>query len=397
MDQIKETEEKVLKVFQAENPSNYGIDGSKEAFLNRHGMLFSLFQDKLNFPVKMFDGASLVDVGAGTGDNTIYYNNWGADCTLVEVNPVACERARFLYESYGNQDRSWTIEQSSLFDYQTDRRFDIVVSTGVIHHTATKDLAFDRLASLLRPGGFLYLAVSDPAGYFQRNLQRLVLWRFAKSVEDLEELAMRLFGESIERAAKFGNRSKRAVIYDVYVNPKIDSPTVAEVLGWFRRNRMKFYSTWPRISPLQMADSPMNSAMDAIMANPAVGIWPEILWCAHDLGDERQCKAYLDGAARIGRSFLPLTAMFNDMSEDKVVDLDQAQALAEQFAQSSGGFDAFADQRAAIAQFTVELIELFRLLRRGGVDEVAAFCGATERLFRGTNGTGMVYWLGYKE
>ena len=37
----------------------------------------------------MFLNSDLIDFGAGTGENTVYLANWGAKCTLVEMNKLA--------------------------------------------------------------------------------------------------------------------------------------------------------------------------------------------------------------------------------------------------------------------------------------------------------------------
>ena len=36
----------------------------------------------------MFEKSNLIDFGAGTGDTTIAYNHWGANCTLVDMNQL---------------------------------------------------------------------------------------------------------------------------------------------------------------------------------------------------------------------------------------------------------------------------------------------------------------------
>ena len=47
------------------------------------------------------------------------------------------------------------IIKKSLFDFKTDKKFDIVASLGVIHHTQNKERAFRHKASFLKDGGFM--------------------------------------------------------------------------------------------------------------------------------------------------------------------------------------------------------------------------------------------------
>jgi ubiquinone/menaquinone biosynthesis C-methylase UbiE len=51
----------------------------------------------------MFDGCSLIDFGAGTGENTIQFANWGAKYTLVDVNDKACNIAQKVFKTYAEK------------------------------------------------------------------------------------------------------------------------------------------------------------------------------------------------------------------------------------------------------------------------------------------------------
>jgi len=51
----------------------------------------------------MFDGCSLIDFGAGTGENTIQFANWGAKYTLVDVNDKACTLAQKVFKTYAEK------------------------------------------------------------------------------------------------------------------------------------------------------------------------------------------------------------------------------------------------------------------------------------------------------
>ena len=124
----KSVERAVLDTYRRENPSTYFIDRSPGEFAKREAARRLLFRDLLNFPPKMFDGCRLLDFGAGTGEHTVYYARWGAECTLVEMNQLALERAQTIFEKFApNPDRHRRIN-TSLFDYDGDETFDIVGS-----------------------------------------------------------------------------------------------------------------------------------------------------------------------------------------------------------------------------------------------------------------------------
>ena len=86
IEEIKATEQETLKTFQEEIPSQYFSHLDKMEFSRYSKRAEIFYRDLFKFPKEMFKGKSLIDFGAGTGENTIYLSNWGAKCTLVEMN-----------------------------------------------------------------------------------------------------------------------------------------------------------------------------------------------------------------------------------------------------------------------------------------------------------------------
>ena len=87
--QIKKVEGETLKTFQEEIPSIYFSDKTEKDYMEYRSNAEYIYRYLFKFPQKMFEGTSLIDFGAGTGENTIYLANWGATCTLVEMNEHA--------------------------------------------------------------------------------------------------------------------------------------------------------------------------------------------------------------------------------------------------------------------------------------------------------------------
>ena len=98
--QFKEVQEGVLKAFQEEIPSVYYSDKTEKEFLNWKKTMDYMYHDRLCFPPKMFANQNLLDFGAGTGENTVYFENWGAKCTLVEMNNKAHEISKDIFAKY---------------------------------------------------------------------------------------------------------------------------------------------------------------------------------------------------------------------------------------------------------------------------------------------------------
>ena len=127
---IKENEESVLKTFQAEIPSVYYSDKSEEDFLDYRSNAEFMYRNLFKFPPEMFAGKKLIDFGAGTGENTAYLANWGADCTLVEMNNLAQNISKDVFLKYTDNYNDHDFILSSIFDFEKPElyeKFDIVI------------------------------------------------------------------------------------------------------------------------------------------------------------------------------------------------------------------------------------------------------------------------------
>ncbi|MCH8479276.1 MAG: hypothetical protein LAT56_15250, partial [Wenzhouxiangella sp.] len=191
-------------------------------------------------------------------------------------------------------------------------------------------------------------------------------------------------------------RSRKAIIYDTYVNPKIDSMSVAEVMTLFRNNGLRLFSAWPPIMPAMLGDSPARSAPEP-MDWPALPGMAELAWLAHREDDADVLpgiSATLDSA--LG-SLSSLISHVNDQTADTawaVEDLLEKVRMAN--TQIGGMHDPYRAIIDRVAILLEEVAELSRLLTEGSIDEVQRHLQSCELLFRGTGGLGMNYFVAQK-
>ena len=393
-EELRRTEAAVLANFRKENPSTHFLAESRAAFEARRRQRECLFRDNLKFPPKMFEGCRLLDLGAGTGENSVYYAHWGATCTLVEINDTALARARQIFDDYlGAADHDFVC--ASLFDYRATERFDIVLSEGVVHHTADKAGAFAHLVSFLKPGGYAVLGVGNAAGCFQRALQRVILFTFAADDEAIVAVAERLFKEHIDRAAQYGQRTRRAVIFDSFVNPKVDFPSVSEVLGWFAANGLALYSSWPPLAPALLGDSGMRASFDPL-TQPAVGAVAEAVWLTHDRDDRDELAERLSSLDAFDHVQTALTAAVNDFGRGQDFDQDRFAGHLAAYRTALKDFDPYAGFTAKTTALLDEVDAVLALLAKRDLDGLTQTLAKTKHLFRGTGGLGVARYIGYK-
>ncbi|MBN2452654.1 MAG: methyltransferase domain-containing protein [Candidatus Omnitrophica bacterium] len=388
-------EKRVLKVYRKENPSTYFIDRSQKDFHSWESKRVRLFRDLLHFPIDMFLGKTLIDLGAGTGENTVQYARWGATCTLVEMNDLACARARMIFDKFAPHPKKHKIINSSIFDFSDRKKYDIVVSNGAIHHTSDKEGAFSIMNDHLKEGGYLFLGINSKAGCFQRMLQRAIIFRFARTEEDIVDVAEELFREDISRAQKFGKRTRRAIIYDEFVNPKTDYPAVSEVLKWMSDKGLRYYSSYPPILLPVFGDSGMRPTTMA-QRYPDIGVLAEALWMTHKRDDIKEVPWLLDSFRKLAETQYDLIDYVNDFSPNSPFNCDSFLDMIRRYRSAVGKVDLMRRIGKKQDPFFRELCAIIRPLKRKDKVAIKKRILGSRHIFKGTNGLGMMYFMAYK-
>ena len=117
----------------------------------------------------------VLDAGCGTGEQTLLAASSGAEALGVDVSPLAVEQARAKAAARGISARFEVADALSLEDLGLD--FDTIIDSGLFHvfDDESRVRYIASLASVLRPGGRLYLmCFSDrqPGAFGPRRVGR---------------------------------------------------------------------------------------------------------------------------------------------------------------------------------------------------------------------------------
>ena len=392
---ISSVEAKVLETYKKENPSQYFIDKSEENLLEWEERREHLFRHLLNFPPKMFAGSDLLEFGSGTGEKSVYYALWGARCTLLDMNDFAIEETRAIFDKLAPHTEGHQFIESSLFDFESEKTFDIVLSNGVIHHTAAKEYAFQLLVSFLKPGGYAVLGIGNSTGAFQRMLKRMLIYCFADSDEEIIEVAEKLFCEHIDRAEKYGNRTRRAIVFDNFVNPKHDNISVPEVLELFREAGLEFYSSWPPVMPPILGDSHHRSTFN-LLDFPEAGALSEAAWLVHGADDREEIPESLDSLRIFHNKMDMVVSYMNDFSKETRFNHEEFGGLIDNYAKAVHEINPILNLTNKLKEFLQEVRDTINVSKSGDLDKLCRHVASTRLLFRGTAGLGMNYFIGYR-
>jgi SAM-dependent methyltransferase len=115
------------------------------------------------YPLKKeyFAGKVVLDAGCGMGRNSYWPLQYGAShITAFDLDGRSLAAARELLGSFPNAE----IATGDIKTFDSDKRFDIAFSIGVIHHLHHPDVALRNLTRLLKPGGTLLMWVYGHGG-----------------------------------------------------------------------------------------------------------------------------------------------------------------------------------------------------------------------------------------
>lgn len=130
-------------------------------------------------------GRTFLDVGCGSGLFSLAAHRMGARVRSFDYDPESVAATMELRKRFapGVPYEEWTVSEGSILDAETVAaldRFDVVYSWGVLHHTGDLWRALDLTASLVAPGGLLFVSVYNDQG-FESRVWRRVKHRYNRS------------------------------------------------------------------------------------------------------------------------------------------------------------------------------------------------------------------------
>lgn len=179
--------------------------------------------------------ARLLELGCGTGQLSLFLASAdrvvvGADLTRGALALGEAARRRYRL------DRALFVETDLRSPGLKAGAFDVVYSSGALHHTPDPRASFAALARLVRPGGVVVLGLYNA---------------FARLPHRLRRAAARLTGfrwipfDPVLRDRRAEPRRREAWLRDQYRHVEEHRHTLGEVQRWFRENRIDYLRCYP--------------------------------------------------------------------------------------------------------------------------------------------------------
>jgi len=177
--------------------------------------------------------ARIADIGCGTGQMSLYLAR--ADRVIVGAD---LSRAALLLGTRAARRYGLAVQFVETDLHRSGLRpasFDVVYSSGVLHHTPNPRAAFAVLAELARPNGIVIVGVYNVYARIPLRLRRAVarLTRF------------RFTFDPVLRERRGEPDRRDAWLYDQYQHPEEHRHTVGEVKHWLSENGIEYLRTYP--------------------------------------------------------------------------------------------------------------------------------------------------------
>ena len=178
---------------------------------------------------------SLIEFGCGTGwlCNTIAHYYKKNDITAIDFTSKALLVAKQVSSKL---NININYKESDIFDYSDKRKYDLVVSTGVLHHTKDCRKALDHISKFVDSGGHIYIGL-------YHLYSRTPMLNFLQS-------KCRWYGENatynlFKRMNESMNNLEHNYSWfrDQVLHPHETQHTYEEVLSWFEDLGFKVVST----------------------------------------------------------------------------------------------------------------------------------------------------------
>lgn len=228
----------IVKSFYEENPfPNYDDIDSKWSLIEKAER--GIFAKLLN--LELPKGTRLLEVGCGTGQLGNYLGiAKGRDIYSVDI----CFNSLKLARSFNlkNKIDNTNFLQMNLFKpVFLPGTFDVVICSGVLHHTDNPKLGFSIISRLVKKNGYVIVGLYNAYGRVVNDVRSLI---YKVTGDKFKFLDPRL------RDKKIGRKKKDIWFVDQYKHPHEHRHTIDEVLKWFGEAGFEYINGIPKIRPL---------------------------------------------------------------------------------------------------------------------------------------------------
>jgi ubiquinone/menaquinone biosynthesis C-methylase UbiE/uncharacterized protein YbaR (Trm112 family) len=180
-------------------------------------------------------GGRVLELGCGTGQLSLFL-------ATADRMVIGADLARASLELGSEAAKRFGVEGVLFVEMDLHRpgvqaeAFDVVVCSGVLHHTPDPRNAFSAVARLVKPGGYLVLGLYNAFARLPHRLRR--------GIARLSGFRLIPF-DPVFRGRHSEPERRTAWLRDQYQHPEEHRHTLRDVKHWFRENEIEYLRAYP--------------------------------------------------------------------------------------------------------------------------------------------------------
>lgn len=184
--------------------------------------------------------ATVLEVGCGTGQMTNFLglvptrNVIGVDQSIASLTLGQTFKEKFDLKNVA-------FAQGNIFQMPIkENSIDVLICSGVLHHTPDPRGGFEALLRLVKPGGKILIGLYNTYARIPLGLRKVLFTTTGNMFRSLD----------FHMRRKDVDQSKKEIWFaDQYKNPHESWHSVDELLRWFDENNVEYLSGVPEITP----------------------------------------------------------------------------------------------------------------------------------------------------
>lgn len=183
----------------------------------------------LGINAALFKGAEILEVGAGSGYNTLPFLLAGARVDIVEPNKTGQEAMINLFQSYNINPSQYTIYDCMIEQFDSAKQYDFVIAEGFLPSLDNRKMQEAVIESLVRKvnrgGGYIVVTSMCVFSYFFEDVRRMLGYLLiceCTSYEERVKILSQAFVAHLE-SLKFASRPIDDWVKDAILNPALDT------------------------------------------------------------------------------------------------------------------------------------------------------------------------------
>lgn len=202
----------------------------------RHVKLIKGILSYANLSIVELKGKRILDAGCGTGEKSVFFAKNKASVVSIDfsLNQLSCAKALAKKNNLKIDFFEKNIVKDSFSDLG---KFDVVISTGVLHHTKDPYKGFLNISSVLKKDGVIIIALYHKYARLRYRLIRFFLHNLISRDPKKLEKAIENY-----KILSFLKKAPKNSIYDRYLVPHESYHTIKEVKKWFLKNSIELIS-----------------------------------------------------------------------------------------------------------------------------------------------------------